>query len=415
MANSSDAIIITGSSGLIGSALAKKLSKSHKVVGFDKNTPKSPIENVDYYEVNITSDENVRATLGRIERKYGKRITSAIHLAAYYSFSGEEDPKYDEITVRGTERLLRELKRFELEQFIFSSTMLVHAPTTPGKEINESSPLDPRWPYPQSKVDAEESIGETHGRVPIVNLRIAGVYTDRCNSIPIANHIMRIYERQLTSHFFPGDPSHGQAFLHLDDLVDAIEKVVDRRKALPQECTILLGEPDALSFNDLQEEIGCLIHGEDWKTLWIPQIIAKAGAAIHQRIPLMREPFIKPWMISFADDHYDINIERARKLLNWEPRHSLRKTLPLMIEALKKDSARWYRENKLEPPGQLFRLTKRAFQTKNLGFIVAAFAGFLAYKTLKRRPITAKPESRAKGLITPVPIRPIKPMVGSHL
>jgi hypothetical protein len=45
-----------------------------------------------------------------------------------------------------------------------------------------------------------------------------------------------------------------------------------------------------------------------------------------------------------------LDIGRARALLGWEPKHSLRATLPRMIAALKDDPARWYRENKLGPP-----------------------------------------------------------------
>ena len=33
-------------------------------------------------------------------------------------------------------------------------------------------------------------------------------------------------------------------------------------------------------------------------------------------------------MIDLADDHYDLDISRARTLLGWEPKHSLRETLP---------------------------------------------------------------------------------------
>lgn len=65
------------------------------------------------------------------------------------------------------------------------------------------------------------------------------------------------------------------------------------------------------------------------------------------------KPFIKPRMIDIADDHYELDISRARSVLNWTPRHSRRETLPLMVENLKADPAKWYRQNKLEPPSEL--------------------------------------------------------------
>ena len=56
-------------------------------------------------------------------------------------------------------------------------------------------------------------------------------------------------------------------------------------------------------------------------------------------------------MIENSDDHYEIDISRARALLGWEPRHSLTGTLPEMIRRLKADPTDWYEKNKLEPCG----------------------------------------------------------------
>jgi len=53
-------------------------------------------------------------------------------------------------------------------------------------------------------------------------------------------------------------------------------------------------------------------------------------------------------MIDRADDHYELDISRAMKLLGWEPKHNLIDTLPGMIKNLKEDPEKWYKENKLE-------------------------------------------------------------------
>ena len=347
-------VIVTGSSGLIGSAVVKRVASSSRVIGFDREGDPNPPTEAECVCVDVTSDESVRDGLSRVRYAYGDHIASVIHLAAYYDFSGEPSPKYEEITVRGTERLLRGLQDFHVEQFVFSSTMLVHAPSRPGQRITEDSPLDPKWDYPKSKVRTEELLRAQRRDLPVVLLRIAGVYDDECHSIPIAHQIQRIYERQLTSGFFPGDASRGrQSFVHLDDLVDAIARVVDRRAQLRSELTLMIGEPEALSYDELQEELGCLIHGEEWKTREIPELLAEAGAWLQDALPLGQEPFIKPWMVELADDDYELDITRARKTLGWEPRRTLRETLPKMIAALEADPPGWYRKNKLEPPPSL--------------------------------------------------------------
>ncbi|MGH2369780.1 MAG: hypothetical protein ACRDI2_16490, partial [Chloroflexota bacterium] len=149
---------------------------------------------------------------------------------------------------------------------------------------------------------------------------------------------------------YPGDINHGQAFLHLDDLIDAIEKSVERRADLPAETTLLVGEPETMSYGELQRELGRLIHGEEWETRQIPKPLAKAGAWVLDNAPLVEEPFIKSWMVDRADDHYALDITRARHTLGWEPKHTLRATLPKMVAALKADPQTWYRDNKLERP-----------------------------------------------------------------
>jgi nucleoside-diphosphate-sugar epimerase len=69
--------------------------------------------------------------------------------------------------------------------------------------------------------------------------------------------------------------------------------------------------------------------------------------------PLVEEPFIKPWMVDLADDHYALDISLARKMLGWEPKHSLRETLPSMVAALKRDPAAWYRDHELPLPSSV--------------------------------------------------------------
>jgi nucleoside-diphosphate-sugar epimerase len=162
--------------------------------------------------------------------------------------------------------------------------------------------------------------------------------------------MQRIWEDRMTSRFFPGNSAHGQAFVHLDDVVDAIARCVDRRGELPEEVAILIGEDRTLSYDELQHAFAHYLHGDDesFETRPIPETIAKVGAWVQDKLP--RESFIKPWMIPHADDHYELDVTRARELLGWEPRHALRDALPKMAEALLRDPAGWYREHDLKPP-----------------------------------------------------------------
>jgi nucleoside-diphosphate-sugar epimerase len=357
-------VIVTGSNGRIGDAVMRRFAgRFDDVVGFDRKAPGPPPPQCVYVSVDVTSDDSVRDGLRIIGEHHGTHVASVIHLAAYYDFFGKPSRKYEEITVQGTSRLLRWLREldFTVEQFVFSSTMLVHRPGEPGEFLTEDSPLEPTWAYPESKVRTEQTIRDERGDTPAVLLRISGVYDDVGHSIPLVQQIQRINERKLTSRLYSGSTAHGQSFLHMDDLVDAIERVVERRAELTPELVVLLGEPETLSYDEIQHTIGRLIHGASTETIAIPTALApfaKVGAWVLDHIP-GKTGFVKPWMIDRANDHYALDITRARTLLGWEPTRSLRDTLPKMIAALDADPLGWYRENELKPPASLLKYSPK--------------------------------------------------------
>ncbi|WP_116813444.1 vitamin K epoxide reductase family protein [Steroidobacter cummioxidans] len=352
-------ILITGAAGDIGSTLARTLESDYTVIGLDRAGQKSSGELI---EVDFTEDASVARALETLRQRHGERIAAVVHLAAYFDFTGDDNPLYQAVTVDGTRRLLKSLQSFTVDRFIYSSTMLVHAAVKPGERIDESAPIAPAWAYPKSKADAEQVIHECHGRIPYTVLRLAGLYDEHTCVPTLANQIARIYERDLQSHVYPGKPQSGQAFIHRDDMMRAIRSVIERRDALPATTAILAGEPDPMSFEELQDTLGRLIHAEEqWTTARVPAPIAKAGAWVQEKAePLVPDsidkgepPFVRPFMVDIAEDHYALDISRARELLDWQPQHDLRRTLPAIVAALKKDPVGWYQANHVTPPSWL--------------------------------------------------------------
>ena len=352
-------VLITGATGNLGRSLAQTLGRDYRIAGLDLKA-----EGVDFpvFEADFTSDAAVELALRKFRDAFGPRIASVIHLVAYFDFTGKDSPLYLSVNVEGTWRLLRALQSFEVEQFVYSSTMLVHAPCHPGERIDEQQPIDPRWAYPKSKAAAEAAIRAEHGNIPYVILRLAGVYDEHSTVPTMAQQMARIYERDFQSYFYSGNPLVGQAMLHRDDMLEAFRRTVDRRAVLPPECAILIGEPDAMGYDALQDALGHLMHGvDDWKTLQLPKSIAAAGAwaqgelaaVIPDAIDQGKAPFIKPFMVAMADDHYALDIRRARDLLDWEPKHRLKDELPQLVAALKDDPKRWYESNGVTPPAWL--------------------------------------------------------------
>jgi len=365
-------VVITGATGNLGRSLAFALMPDYRVVGLDL---KAMDVGFPVIEADFTSDSSVRKAMAQLHDRCGGRIASVLHLVAYFDFSGEENPLYSTVNVEGTRRLLHALANFEVEQFVYASTMLVHAPCRPGERIDENQPIDPRWAYPRSKAEAEAVIKAEHGAIPYVLLRLAGVYDEQSTVPTMAQQMARVYERDLESYFYSGSTLVGQAMLHREDMLDAFRRTVDRRKELPPETEVLIGEMDAVGYDALQDELGYLLHGSnDWPTLRLPKAVAAAGAWAQEKlepvIPDMidqgEKPFIKPFMVAMADDHYALDISRARHLLGWEPKHRLKSELPGMVAALKSDPIGWYKTNKIAPPEALKAAAETGIQPQEL-------------------------------------------------
>lgn len=353
-------VLITGASGNIGRSLAAVLQSRYRVVGLDRREVldgEFPV-----FAADFSSRASIELALHKLKGTYGTAIASAVHLVAYFDFTNEDNPLYQSINVEGTRSLLACLQGFEVEQFVYASSMLVHAPCRPGERIDENQPIAPGWAYPKSKALAEEVLRREHGKIRYVNLRLAGVY-DTTSMVPtLGRQIARVYERDFQSYFYSGSPLVGQSMLHRDDMNQAFLMAIDQRASLPPALDLLIGEEYAMGFDAVQDELGKLIHGEkDWPTLVVPKPIAAAGAwaqaqlepVIPDAIDKGEKPFIRPFMIAMADDHYALDTRRARQTLGWEAAHRLKDELPAMVQALKDDPALWYERQGISKPSWL--------------------------------------------------------------
>ncbi len=340
-------ILVTGSSGLLGQRVVDDLARDYRVVSMDVDAPESMPAHTAFIACDLTDDESVEAALTQLVTEHGGHLASVVHLATYYDSSGSPSPLYEQLTIEGTRRLLRGLQRLEIEQFVFSSSILVMRDAEPGELITEDSPVEALWDYPWSKIEAETVISQERKDIPAVILRLAGVYDEWGHSPPISHQIARIYESTLESHLYPGNEERGQPFIHLDDAVRAIRRTVERRFVLRDYEVLLVAEPKLLTYAELQDRLGQLIHGkEHWTTLRIPAPLAKAGAWIKDKLTT-EEAYLKPWMIDIIDTHLPVSTRRAEELLGWAPEHRLGRTLAQMVEHLREDPDRFYRENQL--------------------------------------------------------------------
>src|SRR5574342_141382 len=87
-------VIITGRSGRIGSRCAERFSQKYTIIGLDLVPPKQIAPNELFFPIDLEDESSIQAVFKKIHEKCNDVVASVIHLAAYYSFSGEHPEKY---------------------------------------------------------------------------------------------------------------------------------------------------------------------------------------------------------------------------------------------------------------------------------------------------------------------------------
>src|SRR3546814_15002146 len=92
----------------------------------------SPAESTDgavTINFDLGSEDRVRTAVADVRERFGDRIASVIHLAAYYDVSGKSHLLSQEITVEGPKGLIDALQDLEVDQFVYVRLLLEHRPT----------------------------------------------------------------------------------------------------------------------------------------------------------------------------------------------------------------------------------------------------------------------------------------------
>lgn len=149
-------VLITGSSGFIGTALVNYLvSKGHVVLGIDVKVPKPETADHEFLECNILDAE-------RIEQAFQDfRPHGIVHLAAHMSLreSVDADERYRANT-EGTRNLMTSASKCaETKRAIYTSTKYVYRDGEPSGTRDYA----PDSSYGRSKVQMEEMIWDLDG------------------------------------------------------------------------------------------------------------------------------------------------------------------------------------------------------------------------------------------------------------
>ena len=129
------AILITGSTGYIGSKLTAKLSEQeHKIHLLCRSNPRiSEFQkpNIRIFSGDISDTSSIEAAMEGVDQVY--------HLAAYARLWAKDPATFFNINVKGTENVLAAAKKAGVKKIVYTSTAGVIGPSK-EKPMSETDP-----------------------------------------------------------------------------------------------------------------------------------------------------------------------------------------------------------------------------------------------------------------------------------
>ena len=338
-------IMITGAAGFIGTALRESLNSDYDLICVDLKPAPSDHSGQKWHQVDITDIKAV----DQLFRSVQKPLSGLIHLAWYYDFSNLPHPRY-RAAVDSVAALAEAFGRSSMPHapFVFTSSMAAMAPTTPGIKQTPESPRSEAWQYPASKVRGERALRTVSIAQPVVELVLAGVYSDYCELVPLYQSIERIRRGSIQSWFFPGRTDRGLTYVHVDDVTRAILCALLANYPKSQKIhRLLVGESTPVTNQEIFTAACSAFRRMQVPLLKVPPSLARLGARMIGLVS--KANFIQPWMIEFAEEHFEFDLSLTEQIIGWTPMRHLLDTLPTMLNLATCDTAEWLKRNERRP------------------------------------------------------------------
>ncbi|MCU0851763.1 MAG: NAD-dependent epimerase/dehydratase family protein [Thermoplasmata archaeon] len=220
-------ILVTGSSGQLGSYVCERLSRDHEVVGLDtRPQPFEPLK-----KSCVVGDITSRADVSNALRG----VRWVVHCAAQVSVEkSTKDPVFDaNVNILGTVNMLQLSSEAQVERFVYVSSAAIFGQPkyTP---IDEAHPTEPISNYGVAKLSGEKYALAFARNSPmeVTSVRPFNFYSPRADpSSPYSGVITKFVNRLKSGKppVIEGDGLQTRDFIHALDVVEMISLMLDKK------------------------------------------------------------------------------------------------------------------------------------------------------------------------------------------
>jgi NAD dependent epimerase/dehydratase len=315
-------VLVTGAGGFIGSHLTERLvSEGARVRAFVRYNSRG-VEGLlgllprDLYrELHVISGD---LRDGDAVRAAVRGVDVVFHLGALIAipYSYLHPREVIETNVAGTTNVLMAAREHSIDRVVHTSTSEVYG-TAQYVPIDETHPLQGQSPYSASKIGADkiaESFYRSFG-TPVAIMRPFNTYGPRQSARAVIPAI--ISQALASDEIRLGALDPMRDFTFVDDTVEGFLRTGTYDSAVGQEVNIGAGE--------------CISIGE---------LARKILVLVERDLPIVCEPArLRPSKSEVMRLHADT--QRARELLDWEPRVTLDEGIRRTIDWIKANLARY--------------------------------------------------------------------------
>ncbi|MGQ9599353.1 MAG: NAD-dependent epimerase/dehydratase family protein [Anaerolineae bacterium] len=297
--------LVTGAAGFLGRYLVRALlSRGETVRAFDLSVPHDAEVGVEWRVGDVRDAEAVRKACEGVEVAY--------HLAALIPQRRADATTMQAVNVGGTQHMLDGALEMGVRRVVYlSSVEIFGVPAI--VPCPEDGPLAPLGEYGRNKIVAEKACCQAVERgLEVTILRpptIVGPGLGEPFLVGLLNDVRA--GRPVT---LLGNGQNRFQFVHAEDVVAACLLVAEHPAAVGQ--AFHIGSADVPPIRSMVEEVIAQV-GSASKVRSIPVPVARLAIGLLR--PFGKAP-LEPEHLAIAISDYVFDIQKARRVLGWEPR-----------------------------------------------------------------------------------------------
>lgn len=326
-------ILVTGATGLVGSALCARLAGMGRLVRAlvrpTSDTSFVRTTGVELTEGDVTQEADCR--------RAAEDVGTVFHCAAYVSdWAGAEEMQ--RVNVGGLQAMMEAALAGGARRFVYLSSLAVLG-HDPQVNIDESAPLVLTGDgYNRTKVEAERMAMKYHRErgLAVSIIRPPYIYGPRDRQM-----LPRLLANLQSGRFRYIGPGHQPiSLVYVENLIDAMLAAAERPDAVGQVYLVTDGEP--VTRRELVEAV-CDGLGLARPTRTVSVSVAKAACLFMEatyRLAGKREaPLLNRFRLKFMATPLTFSIEKARRELGYEPAFSFADGMAATLAEWRKQEA----------------------------------------------------------------------------